>query len=137
MNEYFIAWWNLENLFDLEDSPHRPPRLKELLKEELKGWNEEILNAKIGQLSRIIVKMNDGLGPDSLGVCEVEDGPVINKLVDNIKRRLDRDYHVSHEQVDDKRGIEVAFIYDGAKFEIGKSKENKKNGVLFSSCATD
>ncbi len=129
MNEYFIAWWNLENLFDIEDSLHRPPRLKELLKDELKGWNEEILSAKIGQLSRIIVKMNDGLGPDLLGVCEVEDGPVINRLLDNMNSSLDRDYHVAHEQVEDKRGIEVAFIYDGAKFEIGKSKEDKKNEV--------
>ena len=50
MQDYFIAWWNLENLFDAEDSPNRRPRLREILKEELHGWNEEILRAKIDQL---------------------------------------------------------------------------------------
>jgi hypothetical protein len=35
MEEYFIAWWNLENLFDVENSTKRSDRLKEILKEEL------------------------------------------------------------------------------------------------------
>ena len=37
MNEYFIAWWNIENLFDVENSPTRSERLKKILKDELKG----------------------------------------------------------------------------------------------------
>lgn len=24
MDQHYIAWWNLENLFDVEDSPDRP-----------------------------------------------------------------------------------------------------------------
>ena len=36
MNEYFIAWWNLENLFNVEGWPDRPHRLKDILKHELK-----------------------------------------------------------------------------------------------------
>jgi len=60
MNEYFIAWWNVENLFDVEGAAERPPRLKEILKEELIGWNEEVLNNKLSQLAKAISKMNGG-----------------------------------------------------------------------------
>lgn len=74
MNEYFITWWNVENLFDVEDSKERLPRLREILKEELVGWNEEVLNDKLSQLAKAVLKMNDDNGPDILGICEVEDG---------------------------------------------------------------
>jgi len=130
MQDYFIAWWNLENLFDAEDSPDRHPRLREILKEELQGWNEEVLRAKIGQLSKIIVRINNNNGPDILGVCEVEDGPVINKLVDRITELLPRDYKIVHEKYDDKRGIEVAFIYDAAKFEVGKNNHTGEEQIF-------
>ena len=123
MEQYFIAWWNLENLFDVENSTQRSDRLKEILKEELMGWNDEVLNKKISQLAKVVSKMNDGNGPDILGVCEVEDGPVINKLVNKIKDTVPRAYEVVHEQYDDKRGIEIAFIFDGSKFEIAKDSK--------------
>jgi hypothetical protein len=120
MEEYFIAWWNLENLFDAENSTQRSGRLKEILKEELMGWNDEVLNNKISQLAKAVSKMNDGNGPDILGVCEVEDGPVINKLVNKIKELVARDYKVVHEKYDDKRAIELSFIFDPSKFDIAK-----------------
>ena len=123
MEQYFITWWNLENLFDVENSTQRSDRLKEILKEELMGWNDEVLNKKISQLAKVVSKMNDGNGPDILGVCEVEDGPVINKLVNKIKDTVPRAYEVVHEQYDDKRGIEIAFIFDGSKFEIAKDSK--------------
>ncbi len=85
MNEYFIAWWNVENLFDVEDSEQRPLRLREILKEELIGWNGEVLNNKLSQLAKAVSKMNADNGPDILGICEVEDGDVMNKLVNKIK----------------------------------------------------
>ncbi|MDQ3902659.1 MAG: endonuclease/exonuclease/phosphatase family protein [Thermoproteota archaeon] len=131
MDDYFIAWWNLENLFDVENSTQRSDRLKEILKEELIGWNDEVLNNKISQLAKVVSKMNDGKGPDILGVCEVEDGPVINKLVKKIQESVPRDYKVEHEQYDDKRGIEIGFIFDASKFEIPKDSKTG-TGLVFS-----
>ena len=69
--EYYFAWWNLENLFDLEDSADRPEWLQRQLNSELAGWDEDVLNSKLEQLAQIIKRMNDGKGPDLLGVCEV------------------------------------------------------------------
>ena len=52
--EYFVAWWNLENLFDVNNSPVRPAWLQKRLNSELKGWNAAILQQKIRQLARVI-----------------------------------------------------------------------------------
>ena len=109
--EYYLAWWNLENLFDLQDSPLRPEWLQSKLDSELAGWDAAILNAKLEQIARIIKRLNDGRGPDLLGVCEVENRAVLEKLL----AKLDlpgRNYAIVHSDTNDNRGIDVAFIYD-------------------------
>jgi Endonuclease/Exonuclease/phosphatase family len=73
-------------------------------------------------LAKAVSKMNAGNGPDILGICEVEDGQVINKLVNKIKEMVPRDYKVGHEELNDKRGIEIGFIFDPSKFEIDKDR---------------
>ena len=130
MAEYFIAWWNIENLFDIENSPFRSERVKKVLGDELKGWNNSILNKKIKQLTKVISNMNNNNGPDILGICEVEGGPVINKLVNKIKEKINRDYKIVHEKVDDKRGIEVGFIYDNSKFKVNKDSKTGEDLVF-------
>lgn len=115
MQEYYISWWNVENLFDTFDSPTRPVWLQKTLKNELKGWDKTILDRKIGQLAKIIKQMNNGAGPDLLGVCEVENKPVLDLLVGSLAD-LGRNYRVAHHDTSDQRGIDVAFIYDGNLF---------------------
>ena len=115
MTDYFFAWWNLENLFDVQNSALRPAWLQKELNKELQGWDQAILDKKIGQLSKIIRKLNGGAGPDILGVCEVEDKPVVDLLVRSLNP-LRRNYTVEHHDTSDQRGIDVVFIYDTAKF---------------------
>lgn len=115
MKTHSVAWWNVENLFDVENSPARTDKLNRALRGELAGWNDAILTRKIGNLASIIRQLNGGLGPDLLGVCEVENRPVLQRLVDALAP-LGRNYLVTHHDTSDERGIDVAFIYDGAKF---------------------
>jgi len=115
MNEYFVAWWNLENLFDVENSTNRPDWLQKSLEKELKGWSQNILNTKLNQLAKIIPKLNNNKGPDILGVCEIENKPVLEKL-NNCLNIPNRKYEIIHEDTKDKRGIDVAFIVDENKF---------------------
>jgi hypothetical protein len=115
MAEYSIAWWNLENLFDIQKSKDRPKWLKRSLSRELSGWTASVLNRKLAQLASIIMKMNDGQGPDLLGVCEVENRAVLDKLVAALSP-LGRSYQVVHHDTEDHRGIDVAFIYDAGQF---------------------
>ena len=116
MTDHHIIWWNVENLFDVKDAPYRSNKLKRTLANELKDWEEPVLDKKLEQLSTIIEKMNGNKGPDILGVCEIENEQVLDKLVSNIDL-TDREYGVAHEDTRDRRGIDVAFIYDTEKYE--------------------
>ena len=112
MASHHIYWWNLENLFDIERSTTRSEFLQKTLKSELKGWTRTILNKKLSNLNSIIVQFNNNLGPDILGVCEVESKAVVEELADRMSTALNRRYEVSHADSDDKRGIDTALIYD-------------------------
>ena len=115
MAEYSIAWWNLENLFDVEDSTNRPEWARTELLKELKGWTGAVLDRKLSQLSLIVRRINEGRGPDILGVCEVENKPVLERLVDKLSP-LGRHYGIAHwDNTEDKRAVDVAFIYDQDK----------------------
>ena len=117
MQTYYITWWNVENLFDVQKSEQRPDYLQSRLNRELKGWNQKVLNKKLAQLAKIIVQLNAGKGPDILGVCEVENKPVLTQLVDKLSS-LNRNYRVAHHDTSDLRGIDIAFIYDADLFEL-------------------
>jgi hypothetical protein len=111
MAEYYTAFWNVENLFDVFDSPRRSDKLQRTLAGELEGWTSPVLDRKIQQLASIISRMNGGRGPDLLGVCEIENEFVLGLLV-NAVRPLSRNYQIAHFDTQDQRGIDVAFIYD-------------------------
>lgn len=115
MVDYYIAFWNVENLFDAVDYPHRTDKLQRTLAGELTGWTASIRNRKIHQLASIIQQMNEGNGPDILGVCEVENDHVLDLLVNQL-HIPHRNYNIVHHDMSDNRGIDVAFIYDQNHF---------------------
>ena len=113
--DYYVAWWNVENLFDRATAA-RPPRLASKLAGELVGWTAAVLQRKVSQLASIILQMNGGQGPDLLGVCEVENRAVLERLVAALAS-LGRNYAIAHHDGGDSRGIDVAFLYDADLFE--------------------
>jgi len=113
--QYQIAFWNLENLFDVENSPRREDKLQRAIGKDLAGWTQALLDRKVSQLGSIIRKMNGGHGPDMLGVCEVENKYVMDLLVQQLAP-LGRKYAVVHHDMSDHRGIDVAFVYDATLF---------------------
>jgi hypothetical protein len=112
---YFIGFWNLENLFDIEKSPRRSDKLQRVLRNELKGWTAKVLDRKVSQLASIILQLNQNRGPDILGVCEVENRYVLELLSERLNPP-GRDYRIVHADTQDQRGIDVAFIYDASRF---------------------
>lgn len=112
---YALAFWNLENLFDVEDSPRRSEKLQRAIGRDLAGWTQALLDRKVQQLASIIRQMNGGRGPDLLGVCEVENAFVMGLLVQALAP-LGRTYAVAHHDMSDQRGIDVGFIYDSNLF---------------------
>jgi hypothetical protein len=113
---YHVAFWNIENLFDVDGSAHRPDWLQRRLARELEGWDAAVLDRKVAQLARLIRQLNGGAGPDILGVCEVENEHVLRRLVDAVALP-GRSYEVAHADTGDERGIDVAFLFDPALFE--------------------
>lgn len=122
MEEYYVSFWNVENLFDVEDSPRRSDKLQRVLANELEGWTDSILNRKIHQLGSIIMQMNQGNGPDLFGLCEVENDYVLNLLKESLAP-LQRNYAIAHHDTSDHRGIDVAFIYDEDLFTTSPEEQ--------------
>ena len=114
-SQYHFAFWNLENLFDIQDSPRRSEKLQRAIGNDLKGWTQTQLDRKISQLASVIGRMNGGCGPDILGVCEVENRHVLDPLLQTLAP-IGRNYDVSHHDMSDQRGIDVGFIYDANLF---------------------
>jgi hypothetical protein len=113
--QYQIFFWNLENLFDIENSPRRSEKLQRAIGKDLQGWSQELLDNKVGRLASIIRRMNNDRGPDILGACEIENKFVLDLLVQALAP-LGRNYAVAHHDMSDQRGIDIGFIYDAALF---------------------
>lgn len=114
---YYLAWWNMENLFDEENSPRRTEKVARALGTSIVGWTPALRDRKIDQLASGIGQMNGGAGPDLLGMCEVENEFVVERLRDAVNGLLPaRNYQVVHADTVDQRGIDVAFLFDPALF---------------------
>jgi predicted extracellular nuclease len=117
MQTYHVAWWNVENLFDEEHSPHRTEKLARALGASIAGWTPQLRDAKIAQLASVVARLNGGAGPDLMGVCEIENEFVLSALAAAVNLMLPaRNYQVVHADTSDQRGIDVAFLYDPARF---------------------
>jgi predicted extracellular nuclease len=113
--DYYVAFWNVENLFDTVDA-ERSDKLQRAIGGELAGWTRPVLDRKLAQLASVIRRLNGGTGPDLLGVAEIENRNVLILLCKELQD-LNRPYEVAHADTSDARGIDVAFIYDSSKFE--------------------
>jgi predicted extracellular nuclease len=118
--EFCIASWNVENLFDLEDDP-AVELDEEFTPHSAKRWTADRLEIKLSNLASIISKMNDGRGPEVLGLCEVENRNVVEMLVGKLAP-LGRRYEIVHKDSPSDRGIDCALIYDANVFGLAESK---------------
>jgi len=110
----FVAFWNLENLFDVIDDPDKND--EEFTPTGDKEWTSERLDKKLYNHSRVIHSMNNEKGPDLLGVCEVEHKILLDSL---IKKFIpEKNYEVAYAESPDNRGIDNGLIYDSKKFKL-------------------
>lgn len=114
---YGIGFYNLENLFDtinnngkydLEFSPGGS-----------RQWNGKKYWSKINKLARCIEAMKTDKtpnGPAILGISEIENRSVIQDLV-RAKAIAPRGYQIIHHDSPDRRGVDVAMIYNPRMFQ--------------------
>ena len=118
-SDLYIAFWNVENLFDTVDDP-AVVKDEEFTPTARKKWTAERLAKKLKDLSHVIADMNAGRGPDVLGLCEVENRFVIEELIKALARP-DRDYAIVHKDSPSGRGIDCALIYDRKVLELASA----------------
>lgn len=117
-----IAFYNVENLFDFEDDPitfddDRTPDGKD-------HWTEEIYNAKLKNMAKVISEIGSdvtGTTPAIVGVCETENRRVLEDLV-NQEPLLEKDYGIVQFDSPDRRGIDVALLYQKRLFTPTNTK---------------
>lgn len=106
-----VASWNLQNLFDIDVSDIAA----DLEFTPAQGWDAEALDKKLTNLAQIIKLMHGGQGPDLLGICEVENKPLLDELV---ARTGLPNLAVAHTESPDIRGIDTSLIYSSAVFAL-------------------
>lgn len=111
-----VAFYNLENLFDVLDDPQtfdndKTPGGKD-------RWTAVRYQRKIENLSRVIstIGTNERHGPpDLIGLCEIENVQVLKDLIHhpNLKKV---GYGIIHHDSPDERGIDVALLFKKSHF---------------------
>jgi hypothetical protein len=117
-----IGFYNVENLFDTINTPG--VRDSDFTPEGRNQWGTERYYEKLDRLGEVIELMATEKTPDGcavLGLAEIENEEVIKDLV-STERLKSRDYKIVHYDSPDKRGIDVALIYQPKYFTVESSK---------------
>jgi len=117
-----IGFYNIENLFDTINDPDIND--EEFLPEGSNKWTGERYKLKLKNLSEVISQIGNEYvkgGPVILGLCEVENKQVVEDLV-NTPLLKPMDYGIVHYDSPDKRGVDVALIYQKKYFQVLNSK---------------
>lgn len=118
------GFYNLENLFDTIDTPG--VRDWEYTPEGKNNWDSKKYFEKLKNLSDVISDIATESTPDGcaiLGVSEIENKTVLNDLVLQEKIKL-RKYKIIHFDSPDRRGIDVALLYQEKYFTVNTTKSH-------------
>lgn len=112
-----IAFYNLENLFDTINDVTKNDEASPMM--ELKENRSKVYWDKIDKLGSVIAQIGkdkSNTSPTILGVCEVENRAVLEDLI-NSDRLKSKRYGIIHYESPDKRGIDVALLYQQRYFK--------------------
>ena len=122
VNQYSVAFYNLENLFDIKNDPRKLD--DDFTENSERNWNKKRFQNKIKKLGQAIhqIGFNEISHPPVLiGVAEVENAFVLRKLIDSEVLK-DKNYGFVHFDSPDERGIDTALIYRKEFFKVLEKK---------------
>ncbi|WP_152286188.1 endonuclease/exonuclease/phosphatase family protein [Flavicella marina] len=111
-----VAFYNLENLFDTINEPNTNDEASPIF--EIKNNRSSVYWQKINNLSRVISEIGTEktqAPPSIIGVAEIENRAVLEDLIAS-EKLADFPYEIVHHNSPDKRGIDVALLYNKQKF---------------------
>lgn len=121
-DEFTIAFYNLENLFDTINDPNKLD--DDFLPTSEKNWNRKRYEKKIFKLGTAISNigfLKTRKAPVLVGVAEVENKTVLKDLV-KTKHLKGKKYGIVHFDSPDERGIDVGLLYQKEFFKVKDSK---------------
>ena len=116
-NIFTIGFYNLENLFDTKDDPHKLD--DDFTANGPKKWTKKRYKKKLFKLGQTIAKIgrkSTGRSPVIIGVAEVENKRVIKDLIKSPHLQKES-YDFIHFESPDERGIDTALLYNPDHFE--------------------
>ncbi|HMB99743.1 MAG TPA: endonuclease/exonuclease/phosphatase family protein [Flavobacteriaceae bacterium] len=119
---YTIAFYNLENLFDIYDDELTNDN--DFLPTSDKKWTRKRYENKLRKLGYSISnigKEETQKHPTLIGFAEVENAEVLKDLIAS-KHMAELPYSFVHYDSPDERGIDVALIYDRTIFKVISSE---------------
>lgn len=117
-----LAFYNLENFYDTKDNEMVDDN--EFTPSGAKHYDQGIYQNKILHLATVIKGIGEKFSKDGaalLGVVEIENDTVLQDLISHPILRQ-RNYQMVHYDSKDKRGIDVALLYNPSYFKPVSSK---------------
>ncbi|RRO24331.1 endonuclease/exonuclease/phosphatase family protein [Flavobacteriaceae bacterium 14752] len=112
-----VAFYNLENLFDVENDPNKFDERSPIMEMD-SAVRPDVYKKKIANMAKVISKIGTdftGMPPAVVGVCEVENEDVLLDLV-NHSRLRPYNYGVVHHESPDERSIDTGLLYQKGMF---------------------
>lgn len=104
-----VVFYNVENLFDTIDDPNVLD--DEFLPDSAKKWTTERYEKKLIDLAKVLTAISEDDLPEVIGLSEVENRQVVEDLFKTDSLGTAK-FKVIHEDSPDKRGIDVALVYN-------------------------
>jgi len=110
-----IMFWNVENLFDCYNDSLTND--EEFLPYGMRGWNYDRYRQKLSKTYKTLVAAGEWEPPDLIGLCEIENKNVLYSLLRDTPFSY-YNYRFVHYDSPDRRGIDVALLYNPARVKI-------------------
>jgi hypothetical protein len=112
-----VAFYNFENLFDTINDPNTYD--EEWTPTGMQRWTFDKYQKKLTNLAKVLSEIGSAENPDAptfIGGCEIENRNVLEDLVKQPKL-MEKNYGIIHFDSPDKRGIDVALLYQKKHFQ--------------------
>jgi hypothetical protein len=112
-----VAFYNFENLFDTINDPITND--EEWTPTGEQHWNTKKYHQKLENLARVLAEIGtdeNSNSPTFIGGVEIENQSVLEDLIKQPKL-IGKDYGIIHFDSPDKRGIDVALLYQKKQFQ--------------------
>jgi hypothetical protein len=110
-----VIFWNIENLYDPYDDSLKLD--DEFTATGAKRWNWSKFSLKLNKTAKTFLAAGGWSPPALIGLCEVENRYVLNKLLHETPLKPWK-YKMVHHESPDLRGVDVALLYRPNLFTV-------------------